>query len=56
MAEGDEELGRVAYEAYRDRVANVSAVNGPWDQVGERVREDWIAVGRAVRDSVRADG
>jgi hypothetical protein len=51
--------GRIAYDAYVDKVGGVSAVTGdrlpPFDQTPEPVRRGWIAAALAVTEDVLAD-
>lgn len=52
----DQEVGQIAYEAYRRHTNGVSLATGdnipPWDLLPVEIKDAWVAAGRAVEDRV----
>lgn len=48
------QLGRIAFEAYRDEVGGLSVTGTPipdWEDLGDRIRLGWCAAAEAVEDA-----
>lgn len=46
-----EQVAKVAYEAHRDAVREISPSHGPWEQVGDINKHAWRQVARAVLEA-----
>lgn len=51
----EEQLGKLAYEAYGNALEYVDPEHWPWEELAETAKQHWIAAAKAVAERVIAE-